>query len=296
MIKKTDIGKKNVATKQIAMNSVKTPAKKSFPAKMREQVNSCKKPESKKILAVNMEFEAKKHKHISKDRFLNKEIDVKATIPSSYYQSEYNGPPDIVYVANSQLKKDQNKAQSLVSPHKVSGKSSTVGRKSRHGLRNKVQMPDNPQMGGSKYAPAGISSSQKRMESGGYNRAHLRNMGMGVIASRGSVIETTDREFDMQQVPVKIFDMHGIVRAPMRVEEMQGATIYKTEMDYHGNMAHSAVRNSSKRLQSRDKVNRKSRGQLPASMEVNSPGYRINNQMYTQSLPLNNSPETFGQK
>lgn len=153
--------------------------------------------------------------------------------------------------------------------------------------RQKVQNVNQPQMGGSKAMPKRVSSSQQRMESGGYNRAYLRNGGMGVIASRGTNhgMEALDGEFDMQQVPIKIFEMHGQVRAPLRAEEMQGTTIYKTDMDYHGMVA-SSQRVSSKHMRSREKAHRKSKVKLPTDQK--NAGYKVGNPLYTQSLPLRN--------
>jgi len=157
--------------------------------------------------------------------------------------------------------------------------------KSRHNKRNVVQH-GSPQMGGGKTKTKRIASSQQRMESGGYNRAHIRNGGMDVIAShKPTTMETSEAE--AHQIPVKIFEMHGNVRAPFRVEEMQGSTIYRQEMDYHNTIQNNPKRTSSKHLKNRDTASRKSRGKIGAAISgATKVEYTSTNPLYSQSMPL----------
>jgi hypothetical protein len=151
-------------------------------------------------------------------------------------------------------------------------------------------------MGGANSIQKRILSSQQRMESGGGNRAHLRNGGMGIVNSRIiATNEAFEKEIESQQIPLKIFDMHGSIRAPLRAEEMQGTTLYKMDMDCHGSMSGNQRRSLSKRTKSREKLNRKSRGKInPNDPNKNRVEYKVNNQMYSQSMPL--KEPVFGNK
>ena len=90
IIRKSNIVKQHVNTKTLNSNDSKTPEKKTFPEKIREQVNSCKKPESNNIISTSPDLgmpHSSKNKHlhhISKNKNLKDHVKV----PSSYYTSE----------------------------------------------------------------------------------------------------------------------------------------------------------------------------------------------------------------
>lgn len=145
-------------------------------------------------------------------------------------------------------------------------------------------------MGGARGMQKRIPTSQQRIESGGANRVHLRNGGMGIVNSKMGITA----EGEGEHVPLKVFDMHGGVRAPLRAEEMQGATVYRMDVDYHGGMEVNQKRASSKRTKSRE-MHKKSRGKInPSDPRKNKAEYKVNNQMYSQSMPL--KEPVFGNK
>ena len=56
LVKKNEITKKNVYNKVLSVNPAKTPVKKSFPSKIRDQVNSCKKSETRKLVGSKEDY------------------------------------------------------------------------------------------------------------------------------------------------------------------------------------------------------------------------------------------------
>ena len=125
---------------------------------------------------------------------------------------------------------------------------------SRQGFRPAMHYSDTPQMGGLKSSMQSnlnhrLPSSHQRMESGDIQYSSIRNGGRNIVSSKRNIIanELTEKEMELQQVPIKIFEMHGFVRPPMKIEEMQGTTIYRAEMDYHGTMVINPRKTSSKR-------------------------------------------------
>lgn len=300
VVRRSDISKQENVPNKIAMQKSKTPAKKSFPTKMREQINSCKKPKTNKIISTVVEKRKAdeylaKYNNSSKNRFDGKNRAYKdhVKVPNSYYSAEYASKSVVkaqnkAYYGKTTLKDGIKPAPSaleaLVSPPKhISEKAKSITRQtkySRHGARQTMHNQDTPQMGG-----------------GSMHRSQLRNSGKSILASKGknTAFEAVDKDLDMQQVPIKVFDMHGQVRAPMRVEEMQGAGMYRTNMEYQDTNAVQHRRTGSKRLKSREKGSRRSRGKVSGGSNSAGEGYRVNNQMYSQSLPARANPG-FGDK
>lgn len=210
---------------------------------------------------------------------------------------------DATHHANSQLKEtvkpNPTAVDALVSPVKKYPKKmkNTVNMNyTKQGYKPYGKI-DSPQMGGFKYSMSDnmnhrILSSHQKMESGGTKLIPIRNTGLGMSSSnlKGVTVDYAEREFDMQQVPLKIFEMHGDVRHPMKVEEMQGTTIYRTDMDIHGTMAMSSKRTPTKALHSREKSHRKSRGKLKQTSESKRDVYYAANPAFSQSLPAQGAP------
>lgn len=274
---KKDQGIKDVLNSKnqvISSFSPKTPAKKSFPAKIREQVNSCKKPQSKKIISALAEYSEKQSQPHSNIKISQNKMNYKQRrgnnefnyIPSSYYSSEYKGKNQAKIqnkinmsrtLLKDPIKTNPSAMETLISPPRHSsgkGNKQMNEKLSRHGNRNHKKVIQNPQMGGGSKIPSKrISSShyKQAMESGSYTRGKLRNGGMGVITTVSNSPEAIG--MDIQQVPVKVFDMSGHVRHPMRVEKMQGSTVHRKEMDFNGRTNAILKRTASKKSRSRER-------------------------------------------
>ena len=147
----------------------------------------------------------------------------------------------------SPLKAPTNKASSI-------GVISAMGTdvSSKQGFRQAMHYADTAQMGGLKNSMQPnlnhrLPSSHQKMESGDTQYSSIRNGARNIVSSKRNVLATELPDAELQQVPIKIFEMHGFVRAPMKVEEMQGTTIYRGDQDYHGTMGMNPRQTSSKR-------------------------------------------------
>jgi len=256
----------------------KTPGKKSFPTRMRDQINSCKKPESKKIINALEDYNKKQsvpqyNKKLSKDR-LNYNHRPNGNnyskIPSSYYTDEYATKPaakthNKVNMSRALVKDSMKKGKATLlrmksPPQTISSKldKTTNGKFSRHGTRHTKKVTQSPQMGGGTKPPSrrmGASHYRVAMESGNYNKGHIRNGGMTMGGmAMGGTAESPEKNYEVQQIPLKVFDMHGHTRHPIKADEMQGSTIYKRDMEYSLPMGGSIRRTASKQRRSKDRV------------------------------------------
>lgn len=265
---------KKPVSKRIIIEKPKTPAKKSYPQKMREKVNSCKKTESKKIISINSGNQMGNkiqnyNKSKSKEKLHLKErgINGSAKIPSSYYASEAVSKSVVsvqnkAHISRSQIKDPIKPVPSaldvLVSPQKTNNVSNIVKQNLSKLNNTKVlkQTTNSQQMGGSKPVTRRLPS-QKRvvaMESGGFANVHLRNVGAGIITTKATSNLTESKEIDTHHIPVKIFEMDGEVRPALKSDEMQGTTIYKTESNNPKLMNATIRRTSSKKRRSNLKM------------------------------------------
>jgi hypothetical protein len=279
IIKKDQVIDKTATVKnKIIIIKPKTPSKKSYPQKMRDQVYSCKKPESKKITNIlspsqmgNKASDYSKNKLKEKLHLKERGNSEAEKVPSSYYAN------DIVSktVANMQNKSHTTKSHikdplkslptaldAIISPIKANSKVSIIDQRkySRHNKHRALkQSYVSQQMGGPNPASGRLPSHQRvvAMESGGFVRANLRNVGAGVVNTKdkNNAGEANDKVSDNYQVPVKIFEMHGNIRSILRPEEMQGTTVYKTDEENHKPVNSALRRTASKKQRNKGKKN-----------------------------------------
>lgn len=136
-------------------------------------------------------------------------------IPNSYYQSEYNAKQPVKIPNKVSMSRALGKEAMIgmeSPPHASTYKLDSLKHEklSRHGNRHSKKTIHSPQMGGSKPPSRRMGASHYRvaMESGGYNRVQARN------SKVSHTMESKEPKPEVQQVPLKVFDMHGHTRAP----------------------------------------------------------------------------------
>ena len=188
--------------------------------------------------------------------------------------------------------------EALVSPQKSIGSkinSLTDAKYSRHSTRQSLHYAEYKQMGDKNGYPDNMNhrlNSQQRLDSSNKQRSFLRNNGKNVMSTMASqgMNEYNDKEVDLQQVPVKVFEMHGNVRSLAKNEELQNSTYYRKGDEYrNGKSSHQQIRTTSKRLKSRDKNTTRKQTKVSGSMtQPKSETHKMKNNLYSQSMPLKN--------
>ena len=217
IVRKSNIVKQHINTNTLNSMDCKTPEKKSFPEKIRDQVNSCKKTDTGNIISTNPDLgmqninKTKHLNHISKSKYLKDHVKV----PVSYYSSE-KVTQNIINVQNSSyynksmlkntIKPGPTAVEALVSPQKgISSKINSLSNPKypKHSTRQSLQYAEYQQINEKNGYSENMHhwlNLQKCLDSGNKNRSYLCNNGKNVMSAMNSqgINEYDDKEVDIE--------------------------------------------------------------------------------------------------